>query len=130
MKNIKIGQIVQIKNKAETGLDKTKLYFVKDRLIRDDKTIIAPIEDKASVVVDTYYGGVSCKDLKLVSEQSYSITTWGFAIDIAVNSTVATLTDEDFSIIPYNDVSFFILKSLFSIEGFNYFVILDKNLRL
>ena len=66
MKDIKIGQIVQIKSKAETGLDKTKLY------------------------------------------------------------TVVTLTDEDFSITPYNDVSFFILKSLFSIEGFDYFVILDK----
>ena len=136
MKDIKIGQIVQIKNKAETGLDKTKLYFVKDKLIRDDRTIIVPVEDKANVVVDTYYGGVmlqmehchiiSCRDLKLVSEQSYNVTTWGFAIDVAVNNTVVTLTDEDFSITPYNDVSFFILKSLFSIEGFDYFVILDK----
>ena len=50
MKDVKIGQIVQIKNKAETGLDKTKLYFVKDRLIRDDRTIIAPVEDKANEV--------------------------------------------------------------------------------
>lgn len=136
MKDVKLGQIVQIKNKAETGLDKTKLYFVKDKFISDDRTIITPVEDKANVVVDTHYGGfmpqmehchiISCRDLKLVSEQSHNITTWGFAIDIAVNSTVVTLTDEDFSITPYNDVSFFILKSLFSIEGFNYFVILDK----
>ena len=50
MKDIKIGQIVQIKSKAETGLDKTKLYFVKDKFMGDDRTIIAPVEDKANEV--------------------------------------------------------------------------------
>ena len=136
MKNPKIGQIVRIKNKSELDLDKTKLYFVKDKLIGDDRIIIATVDDKANVIVDEYYGSVTlsmenshvveCRDLKLVAEQSYDITTWGFAIDILVNDKPIMLTDEDFEVIKRDYIQCYILKSLFEIEGFDYYVVIDK----
>ena len=64
MKNPKIGQIVRIKNKSELDLDKTKLYFVKDKLIGDDRIIIATVDDKANVMIAKF---IEDKKLYLVN---------------------------------------------------------------
>ena len=141
MKEVKVGQVVRIKNKLATELDKTKLYFVKDKFIGDNRTVIAPLGDKCHICVDEYYGGITtsmehsnvidCEHLKLVSNQSYDITKVGFMFNTMIksNSESIGLSDEDFTVFLEidKDLQFYILKSLFEIEGFNYFVIIDKN---